>query len=264
MKITTIDSNEKPNIGDVVRDGIGDLALVYITDPKYNLYKVKYLTRNKEDVIYINYVNTFNNTHKNTNKVDIYLVDENLELDSNTPVIANGIYYSRYFNIKDTNLDTEDTVAVIATTNGDKDLHKLTDGAIGLIVACNGVLSGFDVRYNYEYVIEDGMANTSKEPICIGVDIIRKGIDTKEHDAIINLINGTTEEDEDIKEGADVCESCSGSGYYCGRKCGNCNGTGRRYWDSYTVEHIQEKFAALGISYGKEWLYKLMNGRIIK
>ena len=25
------------------------------------------------------------------------------------------------------------------------------------------------------------------------------------------------------------CTACSGSGYYCGRKCGSCNGTGLEY-----------------------------------
>lgn len=28
------------------------------------------------------------------------------------------------------------------------------------------------------------------------------------------------------------CSACSGSGYYCGRACGACDGTGKEWYDS--------------------------------
>lgn len=35
---------------------------------------------------------------------------------------------------------------------------------------------------------------------------------------------------------ATVCVSCSGSGYYTSRKCGNCNGTGKEFRQPYLYD----------------------------
>ena len=42
-----------------------------------------------------------------------------------------------------------------------------------------------------------------------------------------------------------TCTACSGSGYYCGRACGACNGTGLEYSKDDIIEALEAELEKL-------------------
>ena len=42
-----------------------------------------------------------------------------------------------------------------------------------------------------------------------------------------------------------TCTACSGSGYYCGRNCGACNGTGLEYSKDDIIEALEAELEKL-------------------
>ena len=42
-----------------------------------------------------------------------------------------------------------------------------------------------------------------------------------------------------------TCTACSGSGYYCGRECGACNGTGLEYSKDDIIEALEAELEKL-------------------
>ena len=42
-----------------------------------------------------------------------------------------------------------------------------------------------------------------------------------------------------------TCTACSGSGYYCGRNCGACNGTGLEYSKDDIIEALESELEKL-------------------
>jgi len=151
MKIISIKSNEEPNVGDIIQDYEGNLALVDKLIPNSNSYHAKYLAYGKKGFTGICSGSNFDNKNKSVAaKLNIYIVDT--EAISNVDETIVNIFnnclsvfkgkYAQYFIKEKANYHK-----IITTNNQSLQLPQLSQQALQTIVDNNGKLEEFDIKF---------------------------------------------------------------------------------------------------------------------